>query len=264
MKKAIIALSICYLSLAAIAAGAHMQGTRGDIKACNVEIQSDITVKPDAVEVTTSTGNLMVINQNYELFIDGKTIGLDTDERALVESYARQLRNTIPELITVALEGAEIALTAVSEVFYTFSEDGPPASLLGSINSIQEEVTARMYRDGNNLHIKGGEINGLEATMSGLEQALEDAISESIGDLIVSVGRSLKEGEGSLAERIASFTDKMESFETDIQMRITDKAEQLEQRAEQLCEQVYALQATESRLHQAMPVTRLFELVKDS
>lgn len=241
-----------------------MKSTRGDIKACNVEIQSDITVKPDAVEVTTSTGNLMVINQNYELFIDGKTIGLDTDERALVESYARQLRNTIPELITVALEGAEIALTAVSEVFYTFSEDGPPASLLGSINSIQEEVTARMYRDGNNLHIKGGEINGLEATMSGLEQALEDAISESIGDLIVSVGRSLKEGEGSLAERIASFTDKMESFETDIQMRITDKAEQLEQRAEQLCEQVYALQATESRLHQAMPVTRLFELVKDS
>ena len=80
-----------------------------------------------------------------------------------------------------------------------------------------------MYRDGNTLHIKGGEINSLEATMSDLEQALEDAISESIGDLVVSVGRSLKEGEGSLAERIASFTDKMESFEKDIQMRVTRK-----------------------------------------
>ena len=189
MKKAIITLAICYLSLAAIAAGAHMEGTRGDITACNVEIQSDITVKPDAVTVTTSTGNLMVINQNHELFIDGKTIGLDTDERALVESYAGQLRNTIPELVTVALEGVEIALTSVSEAFYTFSEDGLPASLLDSINSIQEEVTARMYRNGNTLHIKGGEINSLEATMSDLEQALEDAISESIGDLIVSVSR---------------------------------------------------------------------------
>jgi hypothetical protein len=264
MKKAIITLAICYLSLAAIAAGAHMEGTRGNIKTCNVEIQSDITVKPDAIEVTTSTGNRMVIDQNHELFIDGETIGLDTDERALVESYAEQLRNTIPELVTVALEGVEIALTAVSEVFYTFSEDGPPASLLSSIDSIQEEVSARMYRDGNTIHIKGDEINGLEATMSDLELALEDAISESIGDLVVLVGRSLKESEGSLAERIASFTDQMESFEADIQTRITDKAEQLEQKAEGLCEQVYALQATESRLHQAMPVTRLFDVVKDS
>ena len=56
----------------------------------------------------------------------------------------------------------------------------------------------------------------------------------------------------------------MESFETDIQMRVTDKDEQLEQRAEELCEQVYALQATEGRLHQAMPVTRLFDVIKDS
>ena len=241
-----------------------MKSTRGDIKACNVEIQSDITVKPDAAEVTTSIGNLMVINHNYELFIDGKTIGLDTDERALVESCVGQLRNKIRELVMVALEGVKIALTAVSEVFYTFSEDGPPASLLDSINSIQAEVTVRMYRDGNTLHIKGGEINSLEATMSDQEQALVDAISESIDDLVVSVGRSLKEGEGSLAEQIASFTDKMESFETNIQTRITGKGEQLEQRAEELCEQVYALEATESRLHQAMPVTRLFDVVKDT
>ena len=98
MKKAIIAFSICYLSLAGIPAGAHKEGIRGDIKACNVEIQSDSTVKPDAAEVTTSIGNLMVINHNYELFMDGKTIGLDTDERALVESYAGNLETRYESL----------------------------------------------------------------------------------------------------------------------------------------------------------------------
>jgi hypothetical protein len=264
MKKAFIALTISYLSLVAIAAGAHMDKVHENFGSCDVEFDSNITVSPDAIEIESTAGSRMEIGAQYDLWIDDVKVDLDTSERALVQSYADQVRATIPEIVALALDGVEIGLTAVSEVFYAFSEDGPPEALLDSINNIQEEVAARMYRNGNTVHMKGGEIRGLEETMSELEPALEDAISESVADIILAVGRSIRDGEGSLAERIAILTDRAQQLEQTMESKIADRASELEQRADGLCEQVYALQASERRLHLEIPATRVFDLVKGS
>jgi len=264
MKRSIITLIICYLSMMAIAAGAHIDGTRTELSACHVEFQSDITINPDAIEIASDNDSKMIINRDHQVFIDGREIDMNGDETELVEQYAAQVRSTIPEIVSVAMAGVEIGLTAVTEVFYAFSEAGPPPSLLNTINQIEDEVSASMYQDGNVVSMKGGEISGLNTAMNELEPALEQAISESVGDIIVSVGQSLKNGEGSLAERITAFTDRMENFEKDIEAKMGAKAGKLEQRAEGLCEQVYALQATESQLHLAVPAMREFDLVKDS
>jgi hypothetical protein len=263
MKKSLIILGLCYLSLAAIAAGAHSEGTR-DIHSCDVELESDITIREEAIEISTDSDRRMVVTADHALFVNGEEIELTQEERELVEDYARQVRGTIPEVVEVALEGVEIGLTAVTEVFYVFSEDGPPASLLNVIGSIQEEVSSRMYNDGKEVHLKGGEIQGLESAMSELEPAMEDAIADSIGETIMSLGRSLREGEGSLADRITAVTERASNLEKDIETRVAAQAEALGRRAENLCDQVYALQATESQLHMKLPVTRSFDLVKDS
>jgi hypothetical protein len=49
-----------------------------------------------------------------------------------------------------------------------------------------------------------------------------------------------------------------------MESKIADRASELEQRADGLCEQVYALQASERRLHLEIPATRVFDLVKGS
>lgn len=258
MKKAIITLCICYVFLAAISSRAFAHDNT-----CNVEFRSDITISPDAIEIA-SHDRQMVIKENQDLYVDGNQVQLTSKEQELVETYAAQVRDTIPEIVAVALEGVEIGLTAVTEVFYAFSKDGPPESLQNSIDSIQETVDARMRQDDNIIYLKGGEISGLESTMDDLEPALEDAIADAVGSMIVSMGEALIEEEGSLTERLAGLSRSAEQFERDIETKVKGRAERLEQRAEGLCDQVYALQATESRLHLEVPETRPFDLVKET
>ena len=262
MKRAIFALAICYMSIVAIAAGAHMDQD-GEVKACNVEFDSDIRIDESRIVISTGSDSL-VIKDGHELAVNGDEVELSDEQKRLVGDYASEIRKTVPEIVALALEGVEIGLAAVTEVFYALSENGPPQHLLDEIHSIQEKVTDRMYQDENSVVMKGGELRGLEEAMSDLEPVLESAVSEAVGELIVSVGQSIRDGDKSIADVISGFANRKEQFEADIEARVASKAEALESRADGLCEQVYALQSAESRLHAQVPATRDFDLVRDA
>ena len=264
MKKALTTLALCYLSMVGIVATAKASNMTFDGDACNVEFRSDIRVSPDEIEIVSTDGARMLINDDNQLFVDNEKVDLDSGERALLAEYASEVRQTVPEIVYVALEGVEIGLTAVSEVFWALSENGPPASLLEKIDGIQEEVSKRMFVDGTTVEVKGGEIRGVGDAMEDLEPALEEAISDSVGNLIIGFGESIKDGDGGFAERVAAFADRMSNVERDIEARIQAKAENLEERAEGLCDQVYALRAVESQLHREVRVTRQFWVIRDA
>ncbi len=239
-------------------------GNADDIgESCNVEFASDVRISPAAVEFTSTTGAPMVIDADDRLFVDDEEVLLDESERAAVAAYAADVRRTVPKIVELALEGVEIGLAAVTEAFYALADAGPPQSLLDAIDRIQEGVASKMLIDGNVVEVKGGEI-GLEDAMDGLSPALSDAVSDAIGELVIAVGQSLKEGEGSLLDRMAGFSTRMAEFEETVESRVAAKAKALEERAQGLCDQIYALQASESALHVNVPQTRQFDLVKEA
>lgn len=264
MKRTFLSIVTCAVGLMTLSENAYSWDSNDRVNACNVEFRNDITVSPEHIEITSASGENMLINSDHDVFVNGETVSLDDDERALVEKYAAEVRTTIPRIVALALEGVEVAMMAITEVFSALTETEPPASLVASINDIQEEISYRMYRDGNTVHMKGGEIKGVEAAMANIEPALEKAIADSMGDLIMSVGASIKDGEGTFTERLARFASKMEGLEEDIERKVASKAHALEKQAEGLCDQVYALQAVETALHTKVPATRSFDLVRES
>lgn len=257
-----LAFTGCLILLPSFA-GANWGLSEDDFDQCEVSLQSDVTIDADHIEIVTDNGERMVIEGDDALSVNGRDIALDADERALVRSYAQQIRGTIPEIVAIALEGVEIGLTAVTEVFYALSEDGPPQSLMDTLEGIQEAVTARMQRDGNSIRFRGDQIDGLEAALEDLEPAIEQAVSEALGAMFVSLGESMRDGDADLGELMAEFTEKQERFERDLEARVGARADALERRAEALCERVQELEDTERSLHDEVAATRDFSLVKE-
>lgn len=262
MKKAILVLSLSYLCLVGIAASAHVDGARDVFSACSVELQSDVTINSESIDVSAESGDRLLIDSDNNLYVNGEKYPLSDEQQTIVDAYADQVRKTIPEIVAIALEGVEIALTAVSEVFYALLERSPPQSLLDSISRIEEAVAERMSVNGDTIHVKGGEINGLEETMADLEPEIERAVQSAVGDLVVSIGESVRDGEVGIMDSILGFAEKAEQFERDIEAEVMVKARKLEERAEGLCDEVYALQAVESQMHVKIPATRGFDMVK--
>ncbi|MDA0977596.1 MAG: DUF2884 family protein [Proteobacteria bacterium] len=264
MNNAIFILLVSYAVMSAIAVKANAMEIDTDAHTCELRLQGDISVSNTEISVSNDAGDRLTIMDGNSLSINDQTVTLDSETSQVVSDYSEQIRTTVPEIVAIALEGVEVGLTAVTEVFYTFSQTGPPASLLEVINGIQEEVTQDIYQHNNEVFLRGGAIQGLEPTMEKLEPALEDAVAEAMGDIIVSAGTALKEGEGSFLERIASMAQSMQQFERNMEQKLEPRVRELEKRAEGLCTEVYALRAAESKLHVALPQTRAFKLVKDS
>lgn len=264
MKKAILVLALSYLCLVGIAASAHVDGTRDVFSSCQVEFSSDVSIDSDAITVSAVSGESLRIDAKNSLTVNGASQTLDAEQQALVDAFAGQVRTTIPEVVAIALEGVEIALTAVSEVFYSLLEQSPPSALLESIDRIEAAVAERMSVNGDAISVVGGEIDGFDRTMAELEPQIEQAVKSAVGDIVVAIGESVREGDADIMALLMDFAKKAEHFERDIEAEVMKKAQRLERRAEGLCDEVYALQAVESRMQLEIPATRGFDIVRES
>ena len=77
-------------------------------------------------------------------------------------------------------------------------------------------------------------------------------------------GESVRDGDADIMASLLDFAKKAEQFERDIEAEVMKKAQRLERRAEGLCDEVYALQAVESRMQLEIPATRGFDIVRES
>jgi len=74
----------------------------------------------------------------------------------------------------------------------------------------------------------------------------------------------VRDGDADIMASLLDFAKKAEQFERDIEAEVMKKAQRLERRAEGLCDEVYALQAVESRMQLEIPATRGFDIVRES
>lgn len=264
MNNAIFILLISYAAMSVIAVQANALEIDTNSHACEPGLEGDVSVSDDEIIVSDDTGKQLIINKNNSLSVAGQTLVLGKEEQQIVREYADQVRATIPKIVAIVLEGVEIGLTAVTEVFYTFSKDGPPDALLEAIADIKGEVTQNMYQNDNRVFMRGGELRGLEPTIRKLEPALEEAVAEAVGDIFISAGNAPNDDDESFLEQIAAMGRNAQALERNIEQQLAPQIQSIKESAEELCSEVYALQAAESKLHESLPETRSFNLVTDS
>ena len=258
MKKALITLVACYLSMIAIIEVAHAS----DTNQCNMELRSAIRITTDRIEVIRADGILMQISSEDQLLIADKPVRLTEQQRQLVKAYSLQVRETVPAIVDIALEGVELGLTAVTEVFYGLLDAEPPASLTTALGRITARVDQRLSRENGNIYLDARGVSDFDSVMEKLEPEIEALMTASLGEVFTNIGNSLKAEGSSLTESITRLTERMESFPEQLETRLERQAETLSTKADGLCQQLHDLQLAELKLQDAIPAAKPFDLVE--
>jgi hypothetical protein len=223
------------------AAGAHAQ--------CDFEVDADLTLDAERIVIDDCRLGEVVIGEAGTLAIDGREVDLDAGQRDAVEAYASQLRTVVPAVVEIALDGVEIGMTAVSEVFAALLGDEPPAAVREALAEVRAEVDAGIGRQDGVWYVKRDGIHGVDEAMATAEPAIEAAVADSVGALLIALGRSMTEDDaGTFEARMTAFGERMEGLDAEIEARVARDAEALGARAEGLCAELRALAAREDQL----------------
>ncbi|MEE4302068.1 MAG: DUF2884 family protein [Pseudomonadales bacterium] len=220
---------------------------------CRFGFDAALDVAPAQILIEDAELGAVVIDERGTLAIDGRDVPLDTEQQAAVEAWASQLREVVPGVVEVAIDGVEIAMTTVSEVFAALVDGEVPPSVRSALADLRADVDAGLGREDGVWYVRRDGIEGLDETMESMEPLIENAVSESVGAMLVAMGRSMQSGDGSFEARMDAFGERMARLDEEIETRIEDRTEAIEARAEALCTELRVLAAREEEMKARVP-----------
>ena len=237
------------LSLALLTNGVHANQ-------CSFELDADLTITPDRILIEGDHLGAVEITDDEALSVAGESVALGPDQRAAVSAYAAQLRAVVPTVVDTALEGAEVGISAASEVLSVFLGDDIPESIVAGLAEARSEVRSRVGGEDEVWFVHRGGISAGDGGVSALDEIepiIERSVSERVGALLIAAGESLQSGDGTFDERMEAFDARMERLGEEIDQKVESRAAGIEAQAGVLCAEMEVLVAREKVLKARVP-----------
>lgn len=259
MKRSLLASAVV-LGTFSLNAMAH-QNTH-----CNIEFENDLVINSSSVMLQDNGATLWQIDKDGQLTLNNKAVMVNNETRLLLRDYQAGIRSQTTDTIALvedALIMASEALTTVVSELTGKTLDEYPA-MQKALAKISDAANQVVVQDGDNTYLYGSRLENIDQAFGPeFEQAIEEAVSQSMGNIMMLVGKAMTSGEGSFEQRMEAFGQKMEKFGENLEAKMDIKAAALEQRGEAICSQVTKLDTLETRIQQQIPAMQQYDLFKN-
>jgi hypothetical protein len=235
-----------------------------DDTSCNVNFDKDLSINSQLVSMKDAGTELWRINNNGQLWLDGKAVTTDSNTQALLREYQAGIRTQTLETVALVEDALVLAADAVNSVITELTGDSlqDHPALQTALDKIKASTDSIVVRSGDSIDIYGSRFDSLDDAFGPeFEQAIEEAVTSSIGSIMMLVGKAMTSGEGNFEQRMQAFGERMERFGEDLEARMDTKSAALEQRGEAMCGHLQQLDTLENQIQQAIPQMQQYDLI---
>lgn len=234
---------------------------------CNFTLEHDLFITSQGVALQSGQQHLWQIDTNGQLWLYGQKQQTDADTTQLLIQYQSGVREQA--MATVEIVSQAILLTTESISQLVTELTGKPITtnpgLQQAFAKIQQTTDNIIVRDDQTLELRGSQLAALDdAFGEEFAHAVEDLIQDSLGNIMLQMGKAMLSDQGSFEQRMEAFGQRMGQFGTQLEQRVQAKAALLEQDSETLCSNMQSLNALETTIQQRIPAMAKFDLFTDS
>ena len=217
---------------------------------CDVELNGNMQLENSVLAINLDNNTRLTIDQDKTLYIDGIALSLDPQQQHWVDTYYDGINQAAPQAAAIATDAVALASTALNEVFTELlgSDNAALADLSDKLRNLNQQIQYNFYAENGDIRLHSESFeNGLffgEQWEAQFEEAIEDLVTDSIGQLMVAIGTQLIFSD----EGVDDFEQKMERFGEQIEQKVEYQAEALEDRAEELCATLAKVDRAENHL----------------
>ena len=262
MKKLLIALStVTLMSTSAIASDNNYSFSSSH---CSVNVNYGVVIDPNSIRFVEDSQTHVQINNNEQLFVNGKQVNLDAKQQALVSEYSEQLNAQVPGVVKLASDAVDIAFNAIRHVVAGFSgEDSGNSERLEEIfTRINDKVEKRFGEKDGSFYLAQQNFDEFDRFMEDeLEQEIEAIVKDSVGDILIALGSAINNEDGDFEQKMEAFGTRMETMGEEVEAAVEDKAQELEKQADVLCANLKDIDQIEYQLQNSISALSDFNLI---
>ncbi|MCI2285084.1 YggN family protein [Colwellia sp. MSW7] len=235
---------------------------------CSVNFNYGVIIDPQHIRMTDHGKTVVQINNEIQLFVEGREIELTHEQQQLIKQFSLGIRAQLPEIVSIAIEGVDIGLKAVNKAIggLTGENSASQQKIQASFDELKWRIRTRFNQSANNYYIAPQDFADFDDIFTGeFEQEIEEIISESIGTILLAVGEAIisnNSESNSTEQRLSTFDDRMEIIGKDLELEISASANALEGKAEKFCLTLAALDEIENKIHRTIKPLKQFNLIE--
>lgn len=229
---------------------------------CSINMEMGVHMTPEKVALLEGKSEKVLI-QKGQLLVDGKSVPLDANQKALLTDYEGGIRELTPEVVSLVGNAMEVTMTSVHEVLSGLGgSERDHDKFDETMVKLKASVKQHFVKEGDSYYLSGKDHDSLEQE---LEQEIEAVVGQvvqaSLGNILSNMGAAMASGDGDFTERMEAFGKRMEAMGERIEAEVENSLGDVEAQADALCEKAEALDATETKLHKAVPALKPYELL---
>lgn len=240
--------------LALLAAFALCGSARADgLRTCDFASDYDLRIEPRGIVFHRDAGAPARVEMRAgRLLVDGEVIVLAAADRERVASIEARIRELVPEVKAIALDGVGIALEAVSQVALAFA-DGDAERIVGRMDELGAELRTRIERSDDSGDWNEAEFEREIGRLTG------ELVPLLVGDITGIAVKAALSGDDRGARALEQ---RVKAMERELERRVEQRSRSLEARADALCPRIAELDRLESALEVRLAGNRALELLR--
>jgi hypothetical protein len=230
---------------------------------CHAGFNYGVIIEANRVRITEHGKTFIQINNNQQLFVNGREINLSAEQRELIRSYSIGLKQQVPQIVSVATDGIELSLDAVTKVIggLTGENSDSQQKILETFNQLKTNMKSRFNQSEDSYFLAAQNFNELDQLIEGqFKHELKQIISQSVSSILVAVGEVMRNDEG--FEQSNDIGERIDKITSDLSIDIHDKASQLRDKVDLFCQSLSPINESEKLLNQHIPALNNFDLIR--
>jgi hypothetical protein len=233
---------------------------------CDINFNYGVIIDPAHLRIVNHGQTYVQINGQHQLFVNGREIVLNDEQKIQLSEYSAGIRNQVPAIVSVAIEGVELGLKAVNKVISSLTGENSSShqQFQEKFDEMKWRLRTRFNHSDESYYIAPQDFDDFEQIFAGeFEREIESIVSDSVGTILVAVGEAMTHREEqSREQRVETFDQRIETMGDDIKLDISKQATALEVKAAKICASLIKLDDIENKLQLEMPALAAFNLIE--
>ncbi|QIZ75714.1 DUF2884 family protein [Ferrimonas lipolytica] len=226
---------------------------------CEVNLNYDVNVSSERLQVIEQQQTLYEFDGTV-LRVGEQTITLTDEQRLQLERFQQQLLQGSSDIVALATEAIIMATEVLAEIYTELNIDSNTPEQL--MMALQQQLDTAISADHGSYHLASQSLESATTEMEAvIETHVEKIATEGIGQLFMSMGKAMSDGEGSFEQRMTDFGQSMEQMGERIEQRVEQSSTKMEAQGQRLCEQWQRLDLQEQRVRDLVPQLQQYNLV---
>lgn len=233
---------------------------------CDINFQYGVIMTPEQVRFLKHDKTYVQINNQEQLFINGREVELSHEQKQLIAEYTEGIQAIVPQLVSIAIDSVDIGLKAVNKVVGGLTGENSEShqKVQKQFEEMQWRLRKRFNHSDNSYYVAPQDFDDFDQLFAGeFEKELEQIITTSLGSILMAVGEAMaNRDEGSSESRANTFDDRIEALADDLEVEITTRAQEIETKASEFCKELQTLNTLESEIKTTIPQLTDFNLIE--